>query len=445
MRRSVLSGIAIVLFVVAALQLFLWYDTRQLMDRWITQLAPYASVRYRGVHASPLGSIGLNEVRISPVGSDETYSIERFRLRTPGPLEFLKARRALKDNRLPPEISLSLEKLQAGLYGEASMLLMPFSLAYACGDKASLQPEDFAALGIEEVSLDLGVSLAKLEEGLSVDLSLDLEQLADMRLRMQMDSMPGTVSTLRDNVPTPSTVAFSMRDRGFNQHKLGFCAERTGTSIPRFISRHIEAVQTDLGNFVVLENQDLFDGYARFIAADRGVIELNLESQQKLESPLTPPNWLAWLSGAEIDLAVNGRPPTDLRLALEPQHQGSSVSDAPSSTDPAPVAERAVFSETSTGRMASLDLARVSAIAVATEETNASASMEVSFRELPREDLDLHIGKKVIVDTVNGNQHRGFIEGFERGRLTIRIPLQNGSVAIPVRSDGIAQIQVQTE
>jgi len=433
MRRAVLSGIVVVGLVVAGTQFYLWYETRQLMDRWIDQLSPHVTIRYRRTQASLLGSVGLRELRITRAG--ETYSIGKLRLVTGGPLALLETLRELRQHRLPTRLSVLVEDLRMRLSSDALRLLPPFSLAHGCGDEW-LAPEDFAALGVENIGMDLSAMVAHEAQGVTVDLSLDLQQIAELQLRGSLLPPARGLADWLSEPPMLTELDLRLSDRGFNRRKLAHCGERTGRTLARVIGEHTRDLGDALQQRGVEVGTGLVNGYARFLAVDQGQIQLALKPVDAISLTLDLAHWLPLLEDDGTTLTVNGRAVDDRRISLDSQRWTPLV-DTTAAVAASPAPEAGV-SENSTWR-------DVRAITVTDAETAASVAEESVYRTLPHEELDLYIGRRVIIDTVNGNQHRGVIEGFKQGRLTVRIPLRNGSVAIPVRSGGIAQIQVQVQ
>jgi hypothetical protein len=387
------------------------------------------------VHASLLGSSGLREVRITPRRSGETYSIRELRLTSSGPLALLETNRALQQNRLPPSLSIEIEDLEMRLFSDASELLQPFALGPGCGDGDMLGPEDFAALGMENIGLDLASTLTRRDDSLFLDLFLDLHQVAELDLRAGFVPGTETLDDLLNSPPMLTELDIRLSDQGFNQHKLQYCGERSGKTTARAIADHTRGLRERLKTRGIDIGTGLINSYARFLAVEQGDIELRLQPTDPVVATGDLGQWLRLVQDAGTDLAVNGRAVSDRRIDLDPMlwPLPTEASESPTVAVVAPVKARE-----------NPALVDVTAITV-TDAQSSTAATTSNYRALPHEELDLYIGRRVIIDTVNGNQHRGVIEGFEQGRLTVRIPLQNGSVAIPVRAGGIAQIQVRVE
>lgn len=120
MRKLLSIVIAIVIVVIllgAGAVGYLWYSTKQEMDRIVTEAKPFAEISYGGIEISPAGSVGVSRLRIRPMVLDDSISIGAVRLNTPNFLTLLNVRWQLSQNQLPESLALSFHDFELSLSG----------------------------------------------------------------------------------------------------------------------------------------------------------------------------------------------------------------------------------------------------------------------------------------------------------------------------------------
>ena len=115
---TIVIAILVALVVIAGgIGGYLWYDTRQQVDRLVTMAKPFAEISYSGVAISPAGSVGVNRLRIMPRFVNDAIVIGAIRLNAPNILALLNIRRQLEQGQFPEALSISFRQLELPLYG----------------------------------------------------------------------------------------------------------------------------------------------------------------------------------------------------------------------------------------------------------------------------------------------------------------------------------------
>jgi len=89
--RKLGTGVVVLVLIVAAAYGFYWYQVKSKADELAQQMAPFAEVRYGSVYAHPDGTVGVDDLVITPRQMHAPVSMDAVRIRAGGPLSFCLA------------------------------------------------------------------------------------------------------------------------------------------------------------------------------------------------------------------------------------------------------------------------------------------------------------------------------------------------------------------
>lgn len=423
MWKILLPAIGVPVLLIGAAQGYVWYTTKQNADQLIGMLAPFASVTYRGVHASLLGSVGLNDVRITPNGTSDPVDIRAIRIEAPSIVTLYTLDSYFKQGQLPPGLSIAVRDLRAGLYSDFVMQAQGTALVSdeeACSLLGNPGPEQLEAMGYDEFRADMSLGYTYDEQSgqLNFEMTQDAAEMfvvsVDWRLVANLPG--GSLLALQSAPPTLAEAGISFEDQSFIKRQLEFCAAKQGQSLDEFVQAKIAAVDDELAAAGISVSTELLDAYVRFLDRPEQ-IELRAQPSSPLnlgELALYQPSDLPRLLNLQV--SVNGQAVDDLRITFSQPLPSAS----------APVAETETTDPT------------VSAAAVAPVATQP----QLAFRPTAPTELSAHVGKTVRITISNGRVYEGSLEEVSASGIKVRSRFSGGTATFPVPFERIREASV---
>ncbi|HOB61312.1 MAG TPA: hypothetical protein PKI41_04240 [Candidatus Competibacteraceae bacterium] len=430
---TIVIAILVALVVIAGgIGGYLWYDTRQQVDRLVTMAKPFAEISYSGVAISPAGSVGVNRLRIMPRFVNDAIVIGAIRLNAPNILALLNIRRQLEQGQFPEALSISFRQLELPLYGGilntkpvSPQAVSPLDNldALGCGPVVHFGGAEWQEMGYEKFISDseLGYRLDEAHNRLDILLDSSTQGWATLNLDigMALNAAPKSLVELAGALtPKLAKLDLVLRDDGFIARRNNYCAAKAGKPIEVYLADHVRLVTERLRANGIHPGPGLIDAYQRFLA-EGGQFVLTA----------TPP--------APISLAeLQQYDPQDVikLLGLSLKVNDKAVSDLTISWDAAKLAQIL-------GR-SSAEPAEPEAEARPTPVAPPVVVPQKSYHPIATDQLSQYVGKIAKLKTTTGAQYKGQLESVAEGMVKITIRQNGGSVTLSLRSNEITTAQV---
>ena len=430
LMKIVVALLIVLILIAGGVGGYLWYDTKQHVDRFVMMAKPFAEISYGGIEVSPAGSLGVTRLRIAPNMVNDVITIGAIRMHAPNILALLKTRWQLGQGELPGALSLSVREFELPLHGGILGASPPPSRqsspledldALGCGQVAHLGGTEWQEMGYDHFigNVEIGYHLDAARNVLAVRVDSNTRDWATLNMDIGF-AIPGTVRSIMElaaqTKPRLASLNITIQDDGFNQRRNNYCAAKAGKTIDDYLANHVRLLVERLGANGINLGPGLIAAYRKFLV-DGGRITLTATPP----APIDPTELQHYTAEDVIKL-----------LGLKMQVNGEAVTDLSVSWDSAKVAH-ALGAEPEPEQSAE-------------EATPAPVEQVVmiqkSYHPTPVGELGQHVGKIAKLKTATGATFRGQLEAVAEGIVKIKIRKSGGSVTLSLRTNEIDSAQV---
>lgn len=430
---TVVIAILVALVVIAGgVGGYLWYDTKQQVDRLVAMAKPFAEISYGGVAISPAGSVGVDRLRIMPHFVNDAIVVGAIRLNAPNILALLNIRRQLEQGQFPEALSISFRQFELPLYGGilSAKPVSPRTVspldnldALGCGPVVHFGGAEWQEMGYEKFISDseMGYHLDEAHNRLDILVDDSTQGWATINLDVgiALNAVPRSLVELAGALtPKLAKLDFVLRDDGFIARRNNYCAAKAGKPIDAYLADHVRLVAERLRASGINLGPGLIEAYHRFLA-EGGQLVLTATPPAPIslaELQQYDPQDVIKLLG--LSLKVNDKAVSDLTVSWDAAKltqilgQPAEPTEPEAETPPAPVAPQPVVVP------------------------------QKSYHPIATDQLGQYVGKIAKLKTTTGAQYKGQLEGVAEGMIKITIRQSGGSVTLSLRSNEITAAQV---
>jgi len=437
-----LLNIAIVILIVAILLGagaggYLWYSTKQEVDRIATMAKPFADISYGGIDVSPTGSVGVNRLRIRPNLVNDSISIGAIRLNTPNFLALLDVRWQLSQNQLPKSLALSFQDFELSLSGGIlggdpagrAQANSPFDHldALGCGPITAFGVAEWREMGYDRFvgNMEIGYRVDSKNNVLELRMDSNMRDWATLNLEIDLSlaKPPESLAELALSLtPKLAKLNFVLRDDGFNQRRNVYCAAKAGKPVPEYLADHVQRVAERLRASGVVLGPGLIAAYQRYLI-EGGALAITA----------MPP--------APIDPAeLHEYAPADIvkLLGLRMKVNEAAVDDLTVDWD---AAKFATALNVEPEQEPEQEPETTSAASVPSPPVVAERIYQ-TYHPTPVGEVGQHVGKIVKLRTTTGTQYRGRLDGVAEGVIRVTLRKSGGSAMLSLRASEITAMEV---
>ena len=436
MLKMLLVIFTVPLLLVGGLQGYLWYETKEKAKQLTSMLYPIVGLNYRSIHASILGSVGLNNVSVTPAGSNDTFNIDSIRINSSDILDLYKIKSKLEAGEIPESLSLSFNGFRASLYSDfmlqstSSSLFGPFD-SQGCGDIKFIGPEQLEAMGYTKLEGDIwiGYEFNAASESLKIQVRYEFQDMMAifMEVVFAANQSPSLVA-LQSESPKLSYAKLTLEDQSYQDRKKQYCAEQSNITPEKFIVAHVDRLQQSLSSSGISVNPELIEGYKRFLQQP-GQINISTNPDFPLnlaQLQFYKPGDLVKLLNLQVQ--INDTPVNN--LAIDFTSPRTTISDS----DP----KMAVSQQ-----IPHMSAAEQTTLATETASVAIKATVPRQvFNPTPVSELSRHLGKTARIKITNGRLYQGKINDVTDESLNIITRLSGGTATFYVPFDRIAEVSV---
>lgn len=449
--RKLGAVLFVLIIVVAAGYGFYWYQVKSRADDMVRQLAPFAQVNYGSVYAHPDGTVGVDDLTITPLQMHAPVSIETVRVRADGPLFFLFGGDA------PPEqLNISLQQVRQGLDSElfrtiqqqSDLLLEDNPLyvspnALGCGNVRQFDVNTMKRMGFNELVMDLDLHYRGDTRARKVNLNMlvDIQDMAETRMEMAFSADPGQLKNpmMASGNARLETLSFSYKDQGYNQRRDRFCASEANVKPAEYQQQHQVLFEQWLNSNNIELPPSLLAAYSELQGpgADMALSMRPVGGVGAAEVMMQEP--MVLLQSLNIQFSINDKP-----LALDTiDWPGlmSGLAAAGSSKDigrSGPTEPETVVAATLPEEAGS----EIEKNALSGNKPQREQPIRKRFRVTPLAELPEYLGAQVRIFTYFGNDVEGVLTHAGATSIRVEQRLQQGLAEFPLDHDRIQQAEV---
>jgi hypothetical protein len=351
--QQVAAGlVAAALLAYGAAKGYAWWRVKENLDSLARSVRPFVELRYDGIGTELSGAVEVSGVQLTPAGYTEPIRVAAVRIETGDPLFLF---RGFSDvQREPPErVAMRLRGARVPLQGEYADLAAAGAAGEdACAIGGMPKPGLLAAMGMEEVELDVGVDY-NLRHG---------DGRVVLGITYATAGVDSTVASLelagvgRGSNPTlrRGDIAYTP-DPELTPRLVDYCAKRRGMDRETFIDTSVEAADRKLYEaFGIVLGPGLREALQRYLRKPAAVrvalrpgVEVGVQSYLGLAADQA-------LETAGVELYVGGERVVDLSVRHEaPARRGDATVQTPAAaaaTTP-PVVEKPRFQQRPVGEL----------------------------------------------------------------------------------------------
>jgi len=300
LKYFVLGLLVIVVLAYGGIKAYMYYSLKNNMDRLAQQFSLFGQLKYGDLTTSVKGSLAVENIEIRIHGMDDELNIKAIRYQTPNLLYLLQANKQLEQGRIPESLSLSIEGLDIGLFGEFTDRLeqiiseLNFQLQGVnplCGGRMFFGPRELRDMGYEEITSDIqiGYRFDPANAQIIVDMISSTDDMAAARIQGIIKGISDTsfVSMMQPgNPPRLNTVTIHYIDQSYTTRFTKYCAGLSKLGLNEYITA--EANQQPVYysySWGFVPGPGLRQAYSAFLT-NPGQIDVSLE----LPEAVTPDN-----------------------------------------------------------------------------------------------------------------------------------------------------------
>lgn len=452
--RKLGTGVVVLVLIVAAAYGFYWYQVKSKADELVQQMAPFAEVRYGSVYAHPDGTVGVDDLVITPRQMHAPVSMDAVRIRAGGPLFFL-----FGSDTPPEQLNISLRQVRQGLDSELfrtvqqqSDLMLESNPLYVspnalgCGGVRQFDINAMKRMGYDEMLMDINLNYRGDVQArkVSLDMFMDIQDMAETRIEMAFSADPGQLQNpmMASGNARLETLSVSYRDQGYNQRRDRFCAAESGVKPAEYQQQHRQLLSQWLdGNGVALPETLLaayFDlqqpgaGMAMSMRPVGGVGAAELMMQDPMDL----------LRSLNMQFSVNDKP-----LALDGVNwpdlmTNLAMAGNPGRSAPSSDSDQQADQVTESDQAQTASAPDQPAVATTVAPAPRPEPVRKRFQPTPLAELPAYLGAQVRIFTYFGNDVEGQLVHADQSSVRVLQRLKQGVAEYPLEHDRIQQAEV---
>lgn len=443
-KTRVFLVLAILGIAYAGLKGYLYFKTKDHIDKMAAAAAPFADIEYGSVSSTLGGAIEVGDIVIKPHAYDDTVKIEQIRIQTPGLGFLLNGQDAVRSGELPEHLSISFQEIRLALDGSLVRTLEEMEASQTSNRSSTEDPvctlnrtsttAQYRQLGVEDMVFDTALSIERGDTSNEMRLTVNytLHGIEEGRVAVTLGGVGGSIHSARASIPR--LVGMQARfnpDPAFIDNMLEYCAEKNNTDIPAFVDQLFDKSDdyyaAELG---FIPGPGIRDGLKQLIKT-RGELRIYAEPLSPLDLSTVhlyePKDWPGLFG---ISAFVNESPITDFSFRVPEQgadkdNTGKSLfdfSEAPSNEKkeesapdkkPSPPADRQRSEKPSDG-----------------------------YRAIDKDNIRNFIDERAEIVTHEGKSRSGTILKVEDGVIYLKQYFSNGSFSTRVSLEDVQHIKV---
>lgn len=402
---------------------YTWWRVKTALDDGIRTVNMFAGIDYDSLLLSPTGTIHLGNLQIFPsvMGAQiPSISVKNIRVETPGLWYVMNFDAKSRDTELPEKFGVYFEDyVVEGSSGSTNMSGLPFE-AFGCTFDNAFALPDQTEMGYPILRGNARLTYDLMtERTIRIGFGYEGAQIADTEFFVEISADIPLQSAFSGRSPRPylQKAQWNWEDRGFNQQRNRYCAEKNDISEEAFITKHTEEVLKFLGRTSdVSPSRRLISQYrqlqqpeasAEFVVQPDSKLYLDQFMMFGLEE--------AWRL-LNPQLGINNATPSEVQIRFG-DYQPPARADGES--------EQEDFVNTPKPK------------------ENVPTPILRRWQRTDYDSLQNFVGKRIILHTITGEERVGVIEDWSPEELQLTVEVKgSGTAVIPIRKSQISYANV---
>lgn len=425
------SIVAVLLVVFCGAKGYLWYQVKQHADAALSQLSPYVNARYDGIYTSFDGTMGVENIVITPLDSvDQRDAIQvgSILLHMPNLVEFLEQANELKQGHIPNQFGVTVQQITidmennfvktlALMQADSKTLNPSNSQALNCGKDNPLGIEEIKEMGYDKLvgnyHLDYHQDRSKNSVVINFNFAIDKMASFATKMRLQVAAPIKSLLHVASLKPKIAEVSLAYKDDSYNQRAVTLCASKANQKISDYVGEQVATITAALlVNQGVTIGAKLQDAYKQFLINGKEIsILIHPANAVDLNSATyyNPNDILKWL---RFELRIDNQP-IDIN-EIQWVNQKTTKKTAKRVVPKAQV------------------------------EVKRRSKRVQKFRITPVSELPSVLGKKIQIKTTNGKTQIGKLDNANATSIIIKKKQkgQRGSVSYTISLKDVTEIQI---
>lgn len=428
MKKALVLIILTVAVVVGGVKGFIYYKVTTQLDDAIQAVSPFVSISYEDVSSSLDGEVTVGGVKVKAYGDGLALAIDEVGVKFQNLQTLLFIGDDLKKQRVPEQMGLSLRHVRMDLQNlqpylemakaQSGQPLRDYSLL-GCGELEQADPlKVLQALGYSELdsSMTMGYRWDRASKRLTINSDFSWHELTRSAMTIQLDQIATLSAAAMFSEPELKLISVSVEDEGYNARLVEHCAASQNINNDEFITIHMAALRTALGEQGITLGENLFDAYNYY-----------LQSKGELMFQMRPGS-LQQLSNLDM------YKPRDIPGLLDLEiHMGDTViRDIEFDWD-----ERK-FKQTMAALVEQPQAEAVKSVSKPTVQEPSGPR----YAEIRPSMLETQMHQTLRITTVDKRKFEGVLIKTDADRAFISVPMGGGSATLPIKRRDITGLKV---
>lgn len=290
MGKIIKWGLLSVLLVAVVIKVSLYLSVRAIMNDARDRLEPMLDITYGGITSSFDGRVGLDKVIIRIPAVGDKLEVVHAELKFKGLSELLRFKERLAENKLPEQMTVSLEGLSIDVFGPLAQVLyqepqqddvLTALSKVACGDVQNIGANQLLDMGYRTLETDAEFSYLyePPAQKLTFNLNSDTRDMGATRVALSLANVSEKPEDLRSNPPRVRRLSFELSDNHYQRKVQAYCAAKMGLDVEAYRQVAVAKLDKALRHQRVALSQPVLDAYARYLA-DPQSLRIELEPSE---------------------------------------------------------------------------------------------------------------------------------------------------------------------
>ncbi len=338
----------------AAAKGYVYYKTRDAVDRIAAQAALFGELKYGGISSSlPSGTVKIDRLVFTPRGVADKVTLRSVSLETGNALNLLNLARQ-SDSKKPPEsLAVRFDDLRVDTDGEllqfADRLAQASASAKAaqisnpnCGDQPTNGLGMIRKLGYDALSISGSFNFDDSQQAsnTAINTQFDIHEMASVKTRIVFSIGQGS----GDGAVAPAFREFDMtyKDLSYKDRLKTYCANAANISEEEYLQAELDhgMIQQQLG---IVPGPGLREAYRDFLQTPNAEFHAHVQPSESFDPRAAqfykPEDVLRQLNAK---ISVNNKPVEDLSFEFTGSRPGKAKSETNAKAEKAPTKSKRV-------------------------------------------------------------------------------------------------------
>ncbi len=440
--KKVLLILVIGILVASAASYFgMQWKVRSSVDDFFSSI-PMVDASYDSANVGLDGKLAINGIDIFIPLAQTDLSISSLKIDTGGLMNSMRLEQDLKDGKLPDQLKLIIDTFSMDInpdffsaMGQGGQNdLFSEAMAFGCGRKTVLGPQEFFDMGFRNLTFDLevGYESDSVSDMLISTIDFYLDGIANITLDQTIMGMSGIINNYQSAMfgfdprsISTTEVQVQYVDLGYNAKYADYCGRAAGVEKQEWQELNLSMVAAMLDDIDFESNFDVLNVYSQ-LRSERARVDLKLRPIAGFTAAdLQLYSMSDMIQMLDLRLTVNDAP-VDIQEVSWDQGKWSKLKTADIRREFRVTTEEEILAE-------------------AEKEKESVRKLERILREVPTRQLEQYLHRSVQITRKDGKVFAGELTSVTEKRVTVRTRMNSGYTDLPLMRQDIAVSKLYPE